>query len=247
MECKNCGNIFEGKFCNNCGQKSDIHRLTIKHYLHDALHTFTHLDTGIIHLIKELFLRPGDVAREYIGGARKRYFSPMQFLILGIGISTFLSLTFHLMGPTQGGTVPGQPEKVVEFFRQFNIYIYKYYNVMQFFSVPVMALLSFLFFKSSRYNYAENLVLNTFLSGQRCVFYIILTPIFYFFEKHYFIVLGVYYVSFCVYFIWGYIQFFNPPNKLTAILKSIALIIIFLIINQFLFMGIFALFFYRAP
>lgn len=245
MECKNCGHTFEGKFCNNCGQKANIHRLTIKHYLHDALHTFTHLDTGILYLIKELLIRPGEVVKEYIGGARQKYFSPMQFLILGIGISTFLSITFQLMGPTQGGTVPGQSGAMVEFFRQFNVFIYKYYNVMNFVSVPILAFLTFLFFKSSKYNYAENLVLNTFLSGERCLLYISLSPFLYFFKKQFLLVIGAYYILFIIYFIRGYTQFFNPQNKFFGILKSLVLIFLYLVINQMLFMGLFALFFYR--
>jgi hypothetical protein len=246
MECKNCANIFEGKFCNNCGQKTDTHRLTIKHYLHDALHTFTHLDTGIIHLIKELFLRPGEVIREYIGGARKKYFSPMQFLILGIGASTFLAITFQLFGPTQGGAVPGQSEAVADYLRQFNAFIYKFYNIMLFFSVPFSALFTYLFFKSSKYNFAENLVMNTFLSGERSVIYILFTPFFYFFKKYYFIVTAVYFISFSAYFIWGYLQFFKPVNKFTAVIKSIIIIIIHVIINQILMFMTFNFLYYKG-
>lgn len=246
MECKNCGNIFEGKFCNNCGQKSSTHRFTIKHYFHDALHTFTHLDTGIIHLIKELFIRPGEVIREYIAGARKKYFSPMQFLILGIGVCTFLAITFQLMGTTQGGNVPGQSEGVAEYFRQFNAFIYKFYNIILFFSVPVSALLSYLFFKSSKYNFAENLVLNTFLSGQRCVIFLLLAPFLYFFKKYYFFVIALYFIFFAVYFTWSYIQFFQPRNKFIGVLKSAVIIFIHLVMNQILMFLTFNYFVYKG-
>ncbi len=246
MECKNCETIFEGNFCNNCGQKSDTHRLTIKHYLHEALHTFTHLDRGIIYLIKELFFNPGEVIRDYIAGARKKYFNPIQFLILGIGISTFLAITFQLFGPTQGGIVPGQSEGVADYLRQFNAFIYKFYNIMLFFSVPFSALFTYLFFRSSKYNFAENLAMNTFLSGERSVIYILFTPFFYFFRTHYFIVTGMYFLCFSAYFIWGYIQFFKPVNKFIAILKCITIIILHVIVNQILMFVTFNLFFYKG-
>jgi hypothetical protein len=245
MECKNCGNTFEGKFCNNCGQKADTHRLTIKHYLHETLHTFTHLDTGIIYLIKELARRPGEVVREYVEGARKKYFNPMQFLILGVGVNFFLALTFHLMGPTEGGSVPGQPENIAVFFRQFNAFFYKFYNIMVFFGVPIYAFFSYLFFKSSKYNYAENLILNTFLTGERCLIFILFTPAFYFAKKYYFITLSAYIIAFSAYFIWGYIQFFRPKRKFTAGLKVTAIIFLHLILNQIISMAIFYFFFYK--
>lgn len=239
--------MFEGKFCNNCGQKADTHRPTVKHFVHDALHTFTHMDAGIFYLIKELFTRPGIVVREYINGARKKYFPPLQFLILGVGICTFLGLTFHLMGPTEGGVVPGQAEKFADMMRQFNGFIYKAYNLMVFFGVPVMAFLSFLFFKSSKYNYAENLILNTFLAGGRCVLFLAFAPFFYFFKTYYFITTSAYFIVYASYFIWGYIQFFKPRNKVWGISKGILIILLHFVLNQIGMFLIFYFFFYKGP
>jgi hypothetical protein len=170
MTCKNCGNNFEGKFCNNCGQKADMHRFTIKHALHDFFHTFTHVDSGLFFLIKELFLRPGIVAKEYIEGKRKKYFSPIQYLILAVAVATFFSVKYNLMGPVSGNVNPevyNQLNEISKFFLQFNQFIYKYFNLILFVAVPVMALFSWLFYKKSGYNYAENVILNVFLAAQR--------------------------------------------------------------------------------
>lgn len=76
IECKNCGTAFEGKFCPNCSQKAATHRLTLGHFIHETTHALTHTDKGILLLIKELFVRPGIVAREYVEGKRKKYFNP---------------------------------------------------------------------------------------------------------------------------------------------------------------------------
>jgi hypothetical protein len=74
--CLNCEENLEisAKFCPQCGQKTDTHRLTIGHIVHDSVHAITHADKGIFHLLKDLAVRPGVVAREYIGGKRKKYF-----------------------------------------------------------------------------------------------------------------------------------------------------------------------------
>src|SRR5688572_10457773 len=82
MNCKNCDSPLDGNFCANCGQKSEIHRVTFKHFLHEFFHAFTHTDKGILLLMKELITRPGYVAQEYLDGKRKKYFNPLTFLII---------------------------------------------------------------------------------------------------------------------------------------------------------------------
>src|SRR5690349_14020826 len=93
--CKNCGVAFQGKFCPNCAQRSDTHRFTLKHLFHESLHALTHTDKGMLLLIKEMFLKPGKVAREFVAGKRKTYFNPITFLLITTALSIFLSKTTH--------------------------------------------------------------------------------------------------------------------------------------------------------
>src|SRR5688572_15298735 len=184
MTCKNCSNEFEGKYCNNCGQRADLHRFTLKHALHDFIHTFTHVDSGLFFLMKELFLRPGIVAKEYIEGKRKKYFNPMQYLVLMVAIATFLSANYTLMGPNNVN--PETYSKLNEFTQmvlQFNQFIYKYFNLILFIAVPVMALFSWLFYRGSGYNYAENVIMNVFLAAQRTLIFIMVTPFLFLFRN----------------------------------------------------------------
>ena len=70
--CLNCADQISKNFCANCGQKTDTHRIKIKHFLfHDLLHGVWHLEKGILFTIKEAFVRPGQAALDYIGGKRK--------------------------------------------------------------------------------------------------------------------------------------------------------------------------------
>ena len=91
MVCKNCNASFEGKFCSNCGQPASIHRLTIRHFLHELFHAMTHADKGFLLLARELLIRPGYVAREYVDGKRKKYFNPLSFLVITAAISAFVT------------------------------------------------------------------------------------------------------------------------------------------------------------
>lgn len=245
MTCKNCGNEFEGNFCNNCGQKAGLHRFTIKHALHDFFHTFTHVDSGLFFLIKELFIRPGIVAKEYIEGKRRKYFNPVQYLILAVAIATFLTTNYTLMGPTAVKPEDySQSSEIAKFFLQFNHFINKYFNLMLFVAVPFMAFFSWLFYRKSGYNYAENVIMNVFLAAQRTLIFILVTPFLFLYKNHWYITIGLYYIAWVVYIGWGYVQFFNQ-KPMKVILKYIALILVFVPVIQVLSWVIFYLFFYH--
>jgi len=244
MTCKNCGNEFEGKFCNYCGQKNFEKRFTIKDILHDFFHSFTHVDSGIIFLFKELFFRPGIVAKEYIEGKRKKYFSPLQYLVITVAVSTFLAVNFNLFGSRVDPSTIAGLNDLQMFFLKFQQFIYKYYNLILFVSVPIGAFYSYLFFKKSGYNYAENLVFNSFIAGQRNIIYILLTPFLYFFMNKWFIIIGLYFLLWLVYFGFAFVQFFGGKKSHT-ILKFICVAILLWITNQIISIGVFYLFFFR--
>jgi len=244
MLCKNCKVNFEGNFCYNCGQKADTHRLNIKHFVHEAVHTFTHLDTGILYLIKELFIQPGLVALDYVQGARKKYYPPLQFLILAVAAATFLTANLHLTGGTES-LIEGQSDKMVEYSRQLGEFFTKYFNFILFLGVPVNAFFTYLFFRSSKFNYSENLILNTFLTGQHCIMYIVLSPLLYYFKNYYNYITGFYFLLSSAYFIYGAFQFFKPKNTAGAIVKLSIIMVLHVLINTILATIIFVLFIYK--
>ena len=48
-KCQNCDAEIEKYYCSTCGQKTDMQRITVKHFLfHDLLHGVLHLDKGIL-------------------------------------------------------------------------------------------------------------------------------------------------------------------------------------------------------
>jgi hypothetical protein len=100
--CKNCGNTFTGKFCNNCGEKVyDEHDKRISHLFEEAFHFITHLEGSFFKTVKTILTRPGRFAKDYCAGIRKKYFKPISlFLILIVLYLLFpfldgLNLRFH--------------------------------------------------------------------------------------------------------------------------------------------------------
>jgi hypothetical protein len=169
--CLNCDASLarEQRFCGQCGQKTGRARLTMRDIAHDFVHALTHADHSIFALVKALAWRPGHVAREYIEGKRKKYFGPLGFLFITVGLASFMVI---LAGANFFTPVP---DNAIANFLQQHI------NLIIFLQVPLLAGVCALFFRDSKLNYAENLVLVAYTSGFRLLFLALIgVPVFYF-------------------------------------------------------------------
>lgn len=89
--CKNCGNQFTGKYCNQCGEKVySLEDKSIIHFFSEALHFITHFEGTLFTTLKTMFRSPGLITTDYCNGVRKKYFKPLSFFLLLI----FLYLLF---------------------------------------------------------------------------------------------------------------------------------------------------------
>lgn len=242
--CKNCGSEVLENYCPKCGQKADTHRFTVKHILHDFFHSFTHVDSGILYLFKELFLRPGTVIREYTEGKRKKYFNPFQYLVLTVAAVVFVTVKFDL-GALLMGNLQMSGDGIAEFQIQFTKFLYQYFNIFQFLTIPLLSLYSYLLFRKSGFNYAENLVLNSFLSSQRHIYFLVFAPVFYYFRAQAPGINRIFLTLWTAYTIWAYLGFYKPKNKIWAGVKAVIISFLFFISNGLLLLAVFYLFFYK--
>ena len=201
--CLNCNFDFKvgEKYCSNCGQNNNTHRLQFSHIWHDIFHAFTHADKGILHLIKQLAINTGLVAKEYVAGKRKKYFNPFSYLFLVVGIaSVFLSMS-GFVNFSAGSKVPLNP---------ISGFLNKHINIIILVNLPFLSFFSRLFFRKNKNNYAEHLVLAAFASGQRSVFFkLIISPIWMVLHSHYTLLLSVYIFVWLLYYSWACSQFFT--------------------------------------
>ena len=148
--CLNCGSPADKNYCPQCGQKQHTHRLSIGHFiLHDMLHGIWHLDKGIPFTLKEILIRPGFVAREYIEGKRAKYFNFFSLLILTIALNFFIHGLLPVKDELQGD---------LEQFRSFFTFLQKNGRLFLFLLLPFMAFWTFVLFRKMHYNYTEHLV-----------------------------------------------------------------------------------------
>ena len=207
-ECPNCKAELQPGFlyCAFCGQTAHTHRLQMHDVTHELTHAFLHADKGFLFLAKELLFKPGIVAKEYVEGKRKKYFSPFSFLVIMVAVSTFFVSTFNLMVVDAS-----RPNPASEFMS-------RHFNIVIFFSVPLIAFFSWLLLKKNGKNYAEHLAFAAFMSGERSLFFtLVVIPLWIFFKRYYFPVLYIYMGLYCLYFAWACMQFTGRYTAATFI------------------------------
>jgi len=174
-ECLNCGVKSEGKYCQSCGQETEVKRLEVKTIFHDVTHGILHWENSILRTFRCLLIKPGGTVRGYISGLRKSYVKPFSYFIF---IQTIFVLLFHAMNGkyfafasysiNETGDNPGKAE-------QMQHMIGNYINYCNYIMPVFLALYLYLFFrKKAGINYAESLAGSFYWVGTTLVFSITL-------------------------------------------------------------------------
>lgn len=243
--CLNCGQALQPdqNFCPRCGQKTDTHRLTLRHFLHEFFHAFTHADKGIFHLLKGLITTPGSVAREYVEGKRKSYFNPFTFFLILAGVFVFSSATFSRdeqkiePNPYVLARIPTEEgkQKYITTIRRVGEatgFMTKHGNIVAMVAVPFISLLTWLFFYKRKFNYAEHLTANLlFVCFANLIFAVLVFPLQSLFKgnefHHYFtlsaLFLQVIYLSWCLN---GFLQLSSTGERTKSALVSLLAIVL---------------------
>ena len=103
-KCLNCGTVFHGKFCPECGQRADTQRFTIKSIFQNFILGILSNDGGVWITLKSLFTKPGQMMVDFINGKRKSFFSPFPML--------FLTLSFYIVIFTFTGSKKNDYDKM---------------------------------------------------------------------------------------------------------------------------------------
>jgi hypothetical protein len=153
--CLNCNDEIIGQFCSNCSQATSTHRFSLSHvFKHDFIHGIFHFDKGFFYTIKELFTRPGHSIREYVQGKRANHFNYFATIIFVLTIGYFVKKWTKIdASDLYDKTTVGGLFKILKSYSKIAVFLH----------IPIIAFASYLFFKKSKQNYAENLVLNLYL------------------------------------------------------------------------------------
>src|SRR5882757_9576408 len=94
IPCTNCGGP-SSDYCVRCGERQPGHHdLSVKHFAHDVVHEFVHLDSKLFRTLRDIVVRPGFLTEEYFAGRKSRYIPPLR-LFLTLFALQFLAFTFY--------------------------------------------------------------------------------------------------------------------------------------------------------
>jgi hypothetical protein len=247
--CKNCETAYSEnyKYCPECSQKSRLHRLTFHDIVHEAVHYFTHADKGLFQLIRDLFTKRGLVAYEYIEGKRKKYFPPLNFFLLiaavfvfvaTMGESTVVKDVFEARPELRSMTDLAKKQELIGIYeRQVKVshFTTKYSNLMAMCSLPLTALVFWLFYKRNRYNYIEHLVAGMYMLGICILIYaVVIMPLsfaFHFAGNPAILVFFLVQIFYFAIFYYGFLQKKTKLQFLKALGVSVCNLILWVMIS----------------
>lgn len=213
MVCKNCGRESSYKFCPDCGQPLETHRITFPHLLHEVFHLFTHLDSGFLYTLKKLAISPGKMQLDYVGGHRVKHQKPFSLFFI---CASLLALAIYWF------TKDHQPtEQIAAANHKF---LSSYYVLTHIVLLPFYSLITWLLFAKARYNYAEILVLTMYTASYMFLLLIPINSLNKFAPHLSSITLEVSVLA--VYNVWTFINFFSRLPRWLVFTLSIANIII---------------------
>ena len=171
VTCQNCDHEFTGRYCNQCGQRADTHKINWHYIWHEIPHSVWHLDSGILFTLRELITRPGYTIRDFLDGKRVKHYRPLALLLILGAILVFashsLNVSFIESGQKAMGTsTPANASKGFATFQQnLNQFIEKNQTIISIAMIPLYAFWFWLLFRRRGYNYPEMLVTQTFIAN----------------------------------------------------------------------------------
>lgn len=177
MECKNCLNQLTSnqKFCQECGGKVVVQRITFKTIFEEFLDKFFNIDNKFYQTFLTLLKQPQEVVWGYLEGKRVRYFNPVSYFAFALTLS---GLYFYLvqkgfidygqMMDASAASYDNEMQK--ELALKINSYIVEYSNAFAVLFIPLYVFFTkVLFSKYKDYNWAEHFIINIYLYSEAAI------------------------------------------------------------------------------
>jgi hypothetical protein len=178
VTCKNCGNFFVGKYCNQCGEKVfEEHDRSFKHLFEEVFHFLTHFEGTFFNTLKVLPGKPGRISTDFTAGIRRKYFKPLSFFLMLVILYLMfpvyeglnMRLQYHEMNVLYGKYATEKVEEVMdkkhyskeELSEKFHVKGEKASKFLLFIIIPSMAVVSYMMGFRKRKYYYDHFIFST--------------------------------------------------------------------------------------
>lgn len=260
--CKNCGSENIENYCSRCGQIVQKNRFTFGAALRIFIDAFS-LEKGFLHTFIMLLTKPGIVLNDSISGKTRPYANPLKYLIITVGIYTFIYIYSGLfedsmnMGKdlylNSNSTLneinqhAQQDEAAIMFQNKIYDLLKDYFNFIPLLLIPFTSLATKWFYRKRKLLYGEFVIFNTYIFAQEyAIISILLLPIVLFlpeWQENATLLLGLVSLAYATYAIHKSLKgsIFVSLLKITAINIIGFLLFFFFIIFLFILFVIFML------
>jgi hypothetical protein len=169
--CKNCNQSIKSNYCENCGQRTSINKVTFKETFQDFVDMVFSVNAPLMLTLKMLIVNPGKLFREYLAGKRKKFYKPVAFFILTTIVFVLLKALLNF-DPMANMAVAGDMHLNQSLFNDAGIYMAKNSNNFIFIFVFSFAIMVKMFFYK-KYSFVEYLAISFYIIG----FYVVITTV----------------------------------------------------------------------
>ncbi|RKE98460.1 DUF3667 domain-containing protein [Ichthyenterobacterium magnum] len=230
--CKNCDSKITSNYCENCGQRTSINKVTFSETFNDIIDAMFSLDAPLWRTIKTLIVNPGKLFRDFLCGKRKTYYKPVSFFILTTIIYVIVKTLLNY-DPMQNIAQVQHESLDISLFNKAGVFMAKNINNIIFTFVFSFAIMMKVFF-FKKYSLPEYLAVSFYIVG----FYIIITTLMIFglkFGNPQYKMLP--FILLLVYVLYALSSFFQKKSLLT-IIKTFLVYFFAIVLYMFLGYGI---------
>jgi hypothetical protein len=206
--------------------KTDEERYSFWGLIKEFIFNLIHIENKkFFYTAFDLTLRPGKAINKVMDGYRHYLFHPLEYLFICGAIIIAITSRYNFFANeftssssednviTQIGKMMNIPDLFTAnklFFDGFFQYAEQYATIVNIVSIPIFSVLSYLFFWKYRHNFAENLIMNTYVTAQQLLFLVFLAPLIEFFpEIQHTVLIPLYTLGVVLYNIWVYTTFYE--------------------------------------
>ncbi len=168
--CINCNQEVSTAYCPACGQRNPVKKINMVNMWSDFASRVYGFDGMFPRTLRDLTIRPGQAAREYIKGNRVKYYGPVGYFFLTLTIYLLVASLLEVdltnfMMQTGPNDMSAQGDGMKDVMTELTSWVVNNMRSVSFFITLCTVFFTWLLFRKSNYNFVETGALVFFVTG----------------------------------------------------------------------------------